>query len=211
MKLVKNPTDISREFTDLLVSVQNKDDTKIADSGVRLFETIIAIIARHRLTVWLFNLLIGVIVAFTGLAGSALLYQQNQTLVEQTKWFTKQTEHTDNQSIEATRSSLFTHALAVQNVLIQNPDLYDYFYHGKEINDSLAQNDKKKIQVVCEMICDMLDHAANSSALSGETREGWKVYANDMMKSSPPFREFLLRRKDWYPTIGEWIDFTEYE
>lgn len=211
IKIVKTPSDISNEFSNLIVSSQSSDKIKITDSSIRLFEMIVGLIAWHRLRVWLFNLLIGVIVAFTGLAGSALLYQQNQTLIEQTQWFTKQTEHIDNQSIEATRSSLFAHALAVQNVLVENPDLYDYFYNGKMIDKSLTEHNRIKINVISEMICDMLDHAANSNALSGETKEGWKVYANSMMQNSPPFRDFLLHNKEWYPTIGEWIDFSEYE
>ncbi len=153
----------------------------------------------------MFNIFVGVIVAFTGLAGSALLYQQNKILQTQEQWFIKQTSSADNQSIEATRSSLFNHAIEIQNQLIQNPQLIPFFYEGKEIDKNLSESDKAKCIIISEMICDMLDHASGSN-MNEKTKNGWRNYANDMIKNSPVLKDFLDTNKSWYVSIHEWIN-----
>ncbi len=204
MKILKVPHEMASEFTNTILAIHEKDKISIESSATKLAEMTVSYLAWFRLRRWLFNLLIGVILAFTGLAGSALLYQQNKILVKQEQWFTQQTAHSDNQSNEATRSSLFAHAMEIQNNLIQNPELYAYFYSSKPITSETELATKQKALIISEMICDMLDHASASS-ISDNTKAGWSDYANDMYNSSPVFKEFLDNRISWYPSIRKWI------
>ena len=210
IELSKTPKELSDNIANIIVAHKSQELDVVKKESSQFLETLISFAVWHKLRNWLFNMVIGILVAFSGLVGSALLYQQNRTLEEQTDWFKTQTAHTDNQSLEATRSALFAQALEIQNILVDKPQYYDYFYANKEIGKNIHKEDLARLNIICEMFCDMIDHAS-SSALTGESKEGWKDFAIDMLDTSPVFRNFLLERRTWFPSIENWVDLDKYK
>ena len=112
-----------------------------------------------------------------------------------------------NQNLLSTRQNLFNHAMEMQRIWIENPELIPYFYEEKELNgaDSVTT---RQVLIMCEMLADMLDDAA-ASELKAMTAEGWGNYARDMNANSPAFRQFLNEKQKWYPSISQWIEFAK--
>lgn len=112
----------------------------------------------------------------------------------------------EDQNLIELRANLFTHALNMQKIWIEHPELYDYFYKNKKIEENIDLKDKRRLLIMAEMLADMLDHAAASN-MTQIQKEGWPTYAKEMYSTSPIFRDFLNSSQDWYPSVGKWIDF----
>jgi len=109
-----------------------------------------------------------------------------------------------HQNLIGMRQALFSHALEMQSQWIEHTDLYPYFYKNKVLDGSGVEEIQVRTKIICEMLADMLDHAA-ASDLQQMTEEGWGAYAQDMYDNSPAFREFLASTADWYPSVGKWV------
>lgn len=220
LTLTQKPKIVSQNISAFISAIKGNDLERIKETSHSSFQILFNLYLWYKLRQWSFGLLIGLVVAFTGLAGSALIYHQNEILEAQEKyleeqtnqlkaqtvWFEKEISSVEIQVVEATRASLFSHALEIQRILIDNPDLVEYFYEGKNHKECTDKKLVKKITIVSEMFADMIDHAASCKP-SDIKKEGWDEYANDMYNSSPAFKEFVNKYEDWYPSLAKWIEF----
>lgn len=83
---------------------------------------------------------------------------------------------------------------AIDNIFVEHPELYPYFYEGKVI----AQNDPEYVKVltVAMAVTNFLE--ATLPREGADPMPWWGKYMSDQFASSPIMCEYLERRNDWF-------------
>ncbi len=83
---------------------------------------------------------------------------------------------------------------AIDNIFVEHPELYPYFYEGKVI----AQNDPEYVKVltVAMAVTNFLEATLPREGAS--PMPWWEKYMSDQFASSPIMCEYLERRNDWF-------------
>jgi len=83
---------------------------------------------------------------------------------------------------------------AIDNIFVEHPELYPYFYEGKVI----AQDDPEYVKVltVAMAVTNFLE--ATLPREGAHPMPWWEKYMSDQFAASPIMCEYLERRKDWF-------------
>lgn len=83
---------------------------------------------------------------------------------------------------------------AIDNIFVEHPELYPYFYEGKVI----AQDDPEYVKVltVAMAVTNILE--ATLPRAGADPMPWWEEYMSDQFAISPIMCEYLERREDWF-------------
>ena len=83
---------------------------------------------------------------------------------------------------------------AIDNIFVEHPEVYPYFYEGKAI----AQNDPEynKVLTVAMAVTNFLE--ANLPREGADPMPWWEKYISDQFAISPILCEYLERRNAWF-------------
>ena len=127
-----------------------------------------------------FAAIAGVLVA---LLGFGLLFHQIRQL---------------RQTIQAeSHGRIYQHALEVQKLFVEHPDLRRFFYGREELK--AGDRDYDKVLAFAELVADYLEHIMlQRPNVPSEVQKAWENYTGLMLTSSPVLRQVLIEHQGGY-------------
>jgi hypothetical protein len=94
--------------------------------------------------------------------------------------------------------------LDFDKVLIENSDVLQYFYGGRDVGDDDDPSLLNKVNILAIYYLDYFDHVLSTERqIPGATNwseENWETWIEGMFQSSPSMRRVIRRYSDWYDT-----------
>jgi hypothetical protein len=106
-----------------------------------------------------------------------------------------------------THAKLYEHYLKVNELFLHKTHLRPYFYERKslekETNDPQDATLKAEVEMMCEVIAGLLEHAAvQKNNLPGDSwKNCWEAYTCERFSQSPELQKFFERNRQWYARL----------
>ena len=99
----------------------------------------------------------------------------------------------------STYQNVYQLMIDIDRFFVENPNLKQYFYDGKEL-DTTEQVNREKLFSIAEMLVDYFDNVYyQQDCLPANTFDAFIAFMRDIYRNSPVLREFLSSREHWYP------------
>lgn len=134
------------------------------------------------------------------------------TVYMQTNHLGSQVAKMQEQTELAVNDTFYAKAFELQQIFIDRPELWPYFYHGKDPGSDTSAEQAVLLEVVSLLTLDYFDLIEliyrEDLRMDQKDVAGTHVYMRHLINQSPVLRQTFDRYREWYPKLQPIFDET---